>query len=47
MVASENGEIHDTHQEYKQSARDQLIIRVPNGLESEIHTIITTNIYEK
>ena len=47
MVASENGEIHDNLQEYKLSARDELIIRVPNGLESEIHTIITTNIYEK
>ena len=47
MVASENGEIHDNLEEYKLCARDELIIRVPNGLESEIHTIITTSIYEK
>ena len=47
MVASENGEIHDNLEEYKLCARDELIIRVPNGLESEIHTIITTNIYEQ
>ena len=47
MVASENGEIHDNLEEYKLCARDELIIRVPTGLESEIHTIITTSIYEK